>query len=268
MNLNKDKIMKRLIKIGFQEAGCWKTGTNKSGIKFHLNKLKSEKRILYAFIFNDEICYIGKSNNSLETRMNGYKNAGGSQHTNIRVQKELKLLLSQNKDVKIYVLVDKSNYKYSGVRIQLAAGLEDSLIEDIQPEWNFLGKGKTKTRIKEQEVVSADDNVLVESNQVMILDKSIISTYAIKTNEPQNGRINFPKKQIDYKKLPPYDTLVTVYLGKEGGTFFEAKLIDSGNGNARINKSLLRNWYDKEHLSEQENFTLEIINPTIFRIYK
>jgi len=258
--------MERLINIGFQEAGSWIKGTNKSGIDYELNTYRSNTQILYSVMSDNEIFYIGKSDNSLETRMNGYKNAGGSQRTNIRVQAEIIQLLDKNKGVKIYVLVDDANYDHKGVKIRLSSGLEDNLIGLIRPKWNFRSNGHT--RIKDYEIGASDDNVVFESNQTMIINTSQIMLYTIKTNEPKNGRINFPKSTMNYDLLPEFNTMVTVYLGKANDSFFEAKLIDSGGGNARINKSILKDWYNEEHLSEQETFNLEIINPTTFRIYK
>lgn len=258
-------MMETLRNIGFKEAGEWHKGQNRSGIDFSLEKYQNETQILYAFISESTIRYIGKSDNSLQTRMNGYKNASSSQRTNIRVQEQIKRLLKEEIEVKIWAFIDSEGYKHNGVKIRLAAGLEDNLIELIKPEWNFRSNGKT--RIKEQIEVSADENVLVETNQLIPIVKSNIKTFKIKTNEAKNGRINFPKKQIDYTLLSEFDSEIRVYLGSDD-LFFEARLIDTGGGNARINKALLRDWYDEEHLSEQEYFNLEIIDKTAIKIYK
>lgn len=261
--------MNRLLKIGFQEVGKWQKGNNKSGIDFNLYQHNKQKQILYAFISGETVYYIGKSDNTLETRMNGYKNAGGSQRTNIRVQAELKKLLNEEKVVKIYVLVDNSNYEHKGIKIRLSAGLEDNLIMEIKPEWNY--RSNKKIRIKELAMEMEREEILIEINQSLIVDESKSQTFDISTNELKNSRINFPKKEIDYSLLPEFNTLVIVFLGKESELFFEAKLIDSSNGkngSARINSALLNNWYEEENLSLQDTFKLDIINKTTFRIYK
>ncbi len=259
--------MENLINIGFVEAGEWLKTNNKSGIDYILRKFNTETKILYAFISESKVYYIGKTDNSLHTRMNGYKNANGTQTTNIRVQAELKKLLQDQKAVQIYVLVDNFKIMHFGVEIRLAAGLEDNLIGQVKPEWNYRSNGKT--RIKEQEVeLVVQEEAIVESNLPLMIDESKIYSFEISTNEVKNGRINFPKKQIAYDLLPDFNTVVTVFIGKEGGTYFEANLIDSGSGNARITKSVLRHWYEEENLENQQTFKLDIINKTMFRIYK
>lgn len=68
--------------------------------------------------------------------MLNYRNAHSSQSTNTRNQKRILECLSRNKSVEIYVLPDNGLLKYGGFHINLAAGLEDSLIDELSPPWN------------------------------------------------------------------------------------------------------------------------------------
>ena len=50
--------------------------------------------------------------------------------------------LQARKHVEIYVLPDNGLMHYGGFHLNLAAGLEDSLIRDLEPPWNSAGTGK------------------------------------------------------------------------------------------------------------------------------
>ena len=97
--------------------------------------------MLYAFISNDKILYIGKTTRSLAQRLYGYVNPGVSQSTNIKNNKKIKTLLKQGEELKIFVFAPQENeIVYRGIPVNLAAGLEDNLIALIQPMWNDTGK--------------------------------------------------------------------------------------------------------------------------------
>ncbi len=254
-----------LNKLGFIEAGEWIIGTNKSGLDLRLNKFNKEKHILYAFISNENIYYLGKTDRSLESRMNGYKNAGGTQLTNIRVRDAIIELLRNEKPVKILVLIDNFNYNHLGVKIRLAAGIEDNLIGILNPINNL--RSKKINLIQENNTVNKVKKHL-KNNEPLEIDEADTNSFRISTNEVKNGRINFPKKLIDYSLLPEFGTKVTVYIGKASNESFQATMIDSGGGNARINNALLKKWHEDESLESQDSFTIDIINKNTFRIRK
>jgi hypothetical protein len=127
--------MDRLINIGFKKAGEWIL-ENDSSISFVLNDFSSNKNILYAFILENEIMYIGKSTRTLRERMINYKNADKSQSTNIKIKNKILELLKKNNNVEIYAFSDNGLLKYGVFTINLAAGLEDNMIDIIKPQWN------------------------------------------------------------------------------------------------------------------------------------
>ena len=126
--------MQRLLNIGFQRVGCWiiKNGN----LSFELDSSISSANALYTFISKDTVLYIGKTTRSLAKRMYDYQRPGPTQHTNIRNNAKLKELLAQTNLVDIYALPDHGMLQYSSFKINLAAGLEDSLIKTIKPIWN------------------------------------------------------------------------------------------------------------------------------------
>ena len=133
-DLPKKNSLQVITDLGFEDAGYWfKDGEN---ISYSLDKYTKEINILYAFVVNGEVKYIGKSVQTFYKRMYLYKQGGGSQLTNIRNRKEIKTCLDKGMSVRIYVFVQKIPMDYKGMPINLAAGLEDNLIILLKPEWN------------------------------------------------------------------------------------------------------------------------------------
>jgi hypothetical protein len=130
--------MERLINIGFRKVGEWKM-LNES-INPNLSDLANAKNILYAFISNGEVLYVGKTTMVLKKRMYGYQKPGPTQYTNIKGKKLLSELLTEGKGVDIYALPDDGLHQIGVFHLNLAAGLEDSIISILKPEWN----GSTK----------------------------------------------------------------------------------------------------------------------------
>jgi hypothetical protein len=86
--------------------------------------------------------YIGKTVTTLKTRMQGYRLPSSTQSTNIRNNQTLRQVIESGKLVMIYVLPDNGLLHYGGFHVNLAAGLEDSLVRDMRPPRNG-GKKET-----------------------------------------------------------------------------------------------------------------------------
>ena len=134
--------MKRLLKIGFNKVGDWILEGQDP--KCVLTSLENTPNILYAFISEGNVNYIGKTTQPLKGRMYGYENPGPSQITNIRVKRKIEELLSQGKPVEIYALPDNGLLYYGDFHMNLAAALEDSIIQIMNPLWNGSEKGKSE----------------------------------------------------------------------------------------------------------------------------
>lgn len=126
--------MNRLLDIGFELAGHW--SLNATTLSFELIRHGSQRNILYAFVCDGEVKYVGKTIQSLRSRMNGYKNPGASQITNVRNNLRLKEQLNNGAAVDILALPDNGLLHYGQFHYNLAAGLEDSIIKVLKPEWN------------------------------------------------------------------------------------------------------------------------------------
>ncbi len=95
--------------------------------------------VLYAFVCDKTVMYVGKTTQSLKARMNGYANPAQTQSTNIKGNAKIRELLLAGKTVEVYALPDNGLLRYGGFHVNLAAGLEDSIVRDLNPPWNRLG---------------------------------------------------------------------------------------------------------------------------------
>jgi hypothetical protein len=130
--------LQRLMDAGFRLVGSWKL--TDSALSYQLALHASASDILYAFVSDGQVMYIGKTTMPLSKRMYGYQNPGPTQLTNIANNAQLRQLLNSGHSVEIYILLDTSNLQHAGFRVSLAAGLEDSLIGTIRPPWNKNGR--------------------------------------------------------------------------------------------------------------------------------
>jgi hypothetical protein len=131
--MNNEKL-RRLLVIGFTDAGEWTLNENTLMVTLHGSA--STRNVLYAFAVDDALRYIGKTTQPLSTRMAGYRTPGPSQATNKKNHTYIRAALEQGQRVKIYVLPDNGLLHYGGFHVNLAAGLEDSLIRELKPDWN------------------------------------------------------------------------------------------------------------------------------------
>ncbi len=124
----------RIRFIGFSPAGSCKFLDDK--LVFELDEFADSKNVLYAFVVDEHLMYIGKTVQTLRKRMTGYRSPGPTQPTNIKNNGNVKDSLAQGKRVEIYALPDNGLLHYGDFHVNLAAGLEDSLICDLKPPWN------------------------------------------------------------------------------------------------------------------------------------
>ncbi|WP_309292816.1 GIY-YIG nuclease family protein [Azonexus sp.] len=127
----------RLRRMGFVKCGDWLLVSEKP--KCTLTQYDSAQNVLYAFVSLDTVMYIGKTVQPLKRRMYGYENPGGTQSTNSKGNKLILEFLSKKQPVEVYALPDNGLLYYGGFHVNLAAGLEDSLVDVIKPVWNKVG---------------------------------------------------------------------------------------------------------------------------------
>lgn len=126
--------MNRLLEIGFTNIGFWKLMDGKP--VFELADLADAKNVIYAFVSNADVKYIGVTKKTLKKRMYGYQNPGPTQSTNKKNNRCITGLLLEDQTVDILALADNGLLRYGNFPINFAAGLEDGLIAELNPEWN------------------------------------------------------------------------------------------------------------------------------------
>lgn len=136
-----------LLGLGFVDVGAWVYDA--TGINYQLDgpdvaandvRLNAPKA-LYAFVCNNQVRYIGKTARTIRQRFVGYRRPGSTQRTNRRCHQKIREALTSGTPVRILVFTPISHLRYQDFEIDLAAGLEDSLIATFDPPWNGREKG-------------------------------------------------------------------------------------------------------------------------------
>ena len=126
--------MNRLLEIGFEPAGHWLIVDGK--LKCELARHSTQKNILYAFVCDAQVMYVGKTIQKLATRMSGYRTPADTQTTNIKNNRRILDLLANGAAIEILALPDSGLMHYGRFHMNLAAALEDDIIRKLDPPWN------------------------------------------------------------------------------------------------------------------------------------
>ena len=129
--------LQRLEHIGFRAVGAWSLDDRR--LRYALMDCAAASNILYAFVVDGDVMYIGKTIRSLKARLYGYQNPGPTQSTNIKGNGFILEALKEGRAVAVYALPDNGLLHYGGFHVNLAAGLEDSLVSTLKPAWNKAG---------------------------------------------------------------------------------------------------------------------------------
>jgi hypothetical protein len=126
--------MDSLLAIGFEPVGHWLLRDGR--LAFELTRHATARNILYAFVVDGAVRYVGKTTQPLRTRLAGYRAPGPTQTTNIRNSQRLAAEIVAGAAVDIFALPDNGLMHYGAFHINLAAALEDDIIRRLNPEWN------------------------------------------------------------------------------------------------------------------------------------
>jgi hypothetical protein len=125
--------------LGFRHVGKWRIGEN--GPDFEIEDLiKNKRQSLYAFVVGNEILYLGESTGLFSGRMRSYRRPGKSQSTNTRINPLIVEMIQSEKDISIYHFECVEEFKFRVISLNVASALEDTLIAQISPRWNMIGK--------------------------------------------------------------------------------------------------------------------------------
>ncbi len=252
--------MKKLTEIGFKKVGKWSFENNL--FQYELNENYTSKNILYSFVIENEIKYIGKSVKTITQRLNGYRRPNISQRTNFRLNNLIIEKLRKGKEVEIYLFEDNAELSYKGKKINLSAGLEDNLIAEHLPEWNTLGKNRKSTNKKTAIKLKTKENVMEKK-----YNEDIIVT--IGEAYYNQGFFNIgskysellPKNNLDPIKIQIEENKNEIIIGKI------YKFSDSGQTRIKDQSGEYKRWVQK-NFNKKDVFKVEIIEKDFIKLKK
>jgi hypothetical protein len=251
--------MHRLYEIGFQPVGQW--ALDSDNLRLELNALVEHQNVLYAFISGDTVKYVGKTTQTLQRRMMGYQRPNESQRTNCRNRQSILELLKQGQPVEILAMPDSGLLNYGAFHLNLAAGLEDSIIKTLNPEWNG---GRTSTLIEAPEEANPPD----QSKEAKLESQTVASADSFQlTIHETYYRTGFFNVPIAWSNVLAGDKAdVMIYCGPEK-LAVEAKINRTANinGTPRVMGGVpLKEWFHKGE--PMRVVTVRILNPNTIDI--
>lgn len=245
--------MNRLLEIGFEPAGHWLLEDNR--LRFELTMHATQTNILYSFICDGEVMYVGKTIRMLSKRMAGYKTPGKTQTTNIFNNQKIIERLTSGSAIQIFALPDNGLLHYGRFHLNLAAALEDDIIRKLKPTWNG---GK---------VEKAEDTPLSDSEQNSEPPVAFSEKFNF-TLQPTYFRTGFFNVGVsDQKYLGADGEKIELFLGNAHqpilGTINRRA---NSNGTPRVMGGKdLRDWF-KAHALEMELISIQVYSPTSIRL--
>ena len=216
--------MERLLELGFVEQGEWLLEND--SLDYTIRQPFENCSLIYCFVVNNIPKYIGVTRKGLNNRMYQYKNPSVSQTTNTRINNYLRAILNESR-VQIFTLIDEGQLNISGFQVNIAFGLENTLINEYNPEWNLMGR---QTQL---------NNIVVQPVEQVNFGIRLVPTY--KTQ----GFINIPVAYEDYFGMD--NDIINVRFNNQ---IFEGNINRrSNNGYPRIYVGpVLSNWLSQFEL--------------------
>lgn len=252
----------RLSKIGFEKAGYW--ALNDDQLELVLENFKDRKNILYVFVVNSDVKYIGKTTMPLAKRLYGYLKPGPTQSTNIKNNQNILSALSGGSSVEILALPDSGLHQIGEFHLNLAAGLEDDLIATLRPEWNGAQRVREAAAVTASPRRNAQTSEFPKPTKGKSSDSGPVHTFHVRPTYMKQGFFNVPVLATNF--YGGDKDKIEVYCGK-------AKLRIDGHINRSVNTNntprimggvSLRDWFQKNF---EENDVAEVTVLTPNRIH-
>jgi len=232
--------MNRLLEIGFELAGHW--SINDGTLTLELSRHSKQSNVLYAFTVDGEVKYVGKTTQTLRKRLYGYCNPGVSQSTNQRNHRLIREMLECGSAVDVLALPDNALMHYGQFHLNLAAGLEDSIISTLKPDWNGMATTNPIDRTGDTEIKGSFQFVL----------------------QPTYYSYGFFNVSVDYSELLGSDgEQIDIFCGDlSPAVMGMINRRANKNGTPRImGGSALRDWF-QSHGTESCEVNVNVMSPT------
>jgi hypothetical protein len=251
--------MRRLLQIGFEQVGSWRLRERELALE--LTRMNGHRNVLYAFVDNADVLYVGKTTGTLENRMGGYLRPHASQRTNLRNNLALIQLLQNGRAIDIYAWADRGMHRIGDFHLNYAAGLEDSVICTLVPPWNGArsasptvvpveNPGRAEHELDELPAPASREGESVSDFEVRVLEDAgtirAAPTFDVTLGKTyyDRGFFNVP---IKFSGLfPEHGTQLSIYCG-DSRTLIRATVdrrANQSNQTPRIyGKASLANWF-------------------------
>lgn len=246
--------MNRLLDIGFQVVGRWTR--NDSGLEFELLKELPHNNTLYAFVANGEVMYVGKTTKTLHARLRSYRRPSDSQRTNVRNNALIAELLGKDTVVEILALPDPGHFRFGSFRLNLAAGLEDSIIEQLDPPWNGAKTSQLANEVANDLLENLSKEPPLKSQQFTL------------TLQPTYRKTGFFNVGVSAQQWIGADAdTIEIYCGSD-----PKPITGSINRRANLNNTprimggpKLRDWF-RTNFSDMSKIIVTALSPTCIRL--
>jgi hypothetical protein len=260
-----------LLNLGFRDVAKWVKADKENNIEYELDGANATahraildvRNALYAFVQGDNVAYIGKTARSIKKRFVGYCKPGSTQRTNQRCHENIKALLNLDTEIRIFVFTPISDLRYGEFQIDLAAGLEESLIVAFAPRWNGREGKRLLTEEAEREVTEDSElGQTTEPREVAPVTSAFKAPLTASTVFPLHRQTTFQIRLGDayYNQgLINPGTDASHFLGEAGDPVIvylgtESEQVDSvinrsanANGSVRIvgNNRRIADWFQQ-----------------------
>lgn len=256
------KKMNRLLDIGFAYAGRWAL-TKEKGLEVSLIRHATQRNILYAFVTDGIVKYVGKTTRTLAERMTGYQRPARSQTTNINNNQRIRECLEAGSSVDILALPDSGLLHYGAFHINLAAGLEDDLIRTLDPEWNG-GRAEVAKPAQDPKLQPRTDKEAADA----LSGPPVLGAFPL-TLQPTYFRTGFFNVGVGHaSELGADGDTIEIFLGSASepvlGTINRRA---NNNGTPRImGGTQVRDWFQST-CRELDQLTIDVFSPVSIRIH-
>ncbi|WP_063805079.1 GIY-YIG nuclease family protein [Burkholderia ubonensis] len=256
--------MNRLLQIGFQVVGQWQLVDGK--LKIDIQRHGAQRNVLYAFVCDGEVKYVGKSTQTLRARMGGYLSPGPTSETNKRVRQLIFALLESGATVELYALPDNGLMHYGPFHLNLAAGLEDSIIRTLVPEWNMTAGRTRKLAACDEEPEGQEDVDRSPVDETSAASAPVVATFEFML-QPSYWKKGFFNSGIAASPLlGAGGDNIEIFFGDETAPIMGTiNRSSTGNNSPRIfgGPELTRRF---QALAQATHMLVEVLSPTSIRI--
>lgn len=195
--------MEKLLELGFKKIGIW--SKSEKVLSFQVSEFKDSTDIIFAFVQNSTVTYMGVSTGNFETFLNTFVNPSNVDLEKIQIKNSLLKSLDNN-EVAIYALRNK---KFFGLMTRFSPVETANLIKEINPSWNSDG---LKDRMIN--IVGKDRNAVLKSEQLKEKEEKEKQAEAAFSNENTNTEdVKEENKPVKEKPKKQYETYIFI-LGK------------------------------------------------------